>query len=125
MIRCYKNFRIYLGHSDLNALGLVNSYYVNMTDETLVYNHTMTVPAGLKAGDWVDIPLDIAFDYDPGSNVGIYILHDAGSGGIENFVHAEQDAYEYPSRLLGMENQSSSLPGWKADISYSIRLGME
>jgi hypothetical protein len=121
----YGNFRIILGHSDLDALALGGTYEDNMNNEKTVYSGTVTVPSGLKAGDWVDIPLDTAFKCTPGKNLAVYVLHDAGSAGVENFIQGENNATRYPSRLLGTEDQVSHSPGWVVNILPSIRFGLK
>jgi hypothetical protein len=121
----YGNISISIGHSDLDALALGPAYLDNMVGEQTVFTGTVSVPAGLKAGDWVDIPLDTAFTCTPGKNLAIYIRHDAGSAGIENYVQGENDAARYPGRLLGTENQTLHEPGWVADILPSIRFGLK
>ncbi len=121
----YGNISIVIGHSDLDTLALGPSYLDNMNDEKTVFTGTVSVPAGLKAGDWVNIPLDTEFRYTSGKNLAIYVRHDAGASAIENFVQGESNTTRYPGRLLGTENQSLNNPGWVVDILPSIRLGLE
>jgi hypothetical protein len=49
----------------------------NMTDPTTVFTGTLNVPAGLKAGDWVNIPVS-GFTYDPTQNLVVEVAQDAG-----------------------------------------------
>lgn len=121
----YGNITIVMGHSDLATLALGQAYLDNINDEKTVFTGTVEVPDGLKAGDWVDIPLVTPFECTPGKNLAIYVRHDAGASSIENFVQGENDSDKYPGRLLGTENQTLYEPGWVADILPSIRLGLK
>jgi len=72
----YTGFSVVLGHTT-NTL-LSRTLADNLDDRTTVFSGTMSIPAGLKAGDWVEIPVS-GFTYDPGKNLTIQITTDAGT----------------------------------------------
>jgi hypothetical protein len=66
---------ITLGHTTLT--NLTTTPASNIDNPTQVFSGNITIPGGLKAGDWVDIPVS-GFTYDPRNNLILQIL--AGSG---------------------------------------------
>ena len=67
---------VVLGYTANTVLSTV--FADNMTDPTTVFTGTLSVPFGLKAGDWVNIPVS-GFTYDPTRNL---VVEVAQVGGI-------------------------------------------
>jgi len=74
----YPAASVVFGHTTNTVLS--NTFADNMTDPTTVFNGTINFPAGLKAGDWVTIPVS-GFTYDPTQNLVIEVTKDAGTAG--------------------------------------------
>jgi hypothetical protein len=74
----YTNFKVVMSHSDLTT-GLSLTFDDNLNSPVTVHNGTFSIPAGLKAGDWLDIPLTTPFVYDGTSSIVIETVSDAGS----------------------------------------------
>lgn len=81
----YTGFSVVLGHTTNTVLSATLAD--NLDDPTTVFSGTMSVPAGLKAGDWVEIPVS-GFTYDPGKNLTIQITTHGGTTGFGNTFHA-------------------------------------
>jgi hypothetical protein len=74
---------VVLGH---NAnTGLFPIFDLNMADQTTVFTGTLSVPFGLKAGDWVTIPVS-GFTYYPVWNLVIEVVQNAGI--LPNYILA-------------------------------------
>ncbi len=73
----YDNFEVVLGHTTLE--GLTGTLADNLTDATTVYRGTFAIPAGLKAGDWIEIPFSHHFAYDGVRNLVVQIASDQGT----------------------------------------------
>ena len=71
----YPAAEIVLGHTDNTSLDTNMS--LNMDDRKFVFNGTMSIPAGLKAGDWVTFPVS-GFTYDPTKNLVVEVSQDTG-----------------------------------------------
>ncbi len=82
------NYKLYMGHSVKTGLTTTDTYASNMDENATVLNGTLTIPAGLKAGDWVKIPLSSPFAYNSGKNLCILFTTDAGPAGNSVSAHA-------------------------------------
>ncbi len=72
----YPNYEVVMGHTTATALGA--TYAANMTDGTTVFSGSVAVPAGLRRGDWVEIPLSTPFAYNGRDHLVVQIAGDAG-----------------------------------------------
>ena len=72
----YPAATVVLGHTTNTVLS--TTFADNMTDPTTVFTGTLTVPAGLKAGDWVTIPVS-GFTYDPTRNLVVEVSQNGGT----------------------------------------------
>jgi hypothetical protein len=62
------DINLILGHTTLSSLG--PTFSANMeSDLTVVFSGTISIPAGLKAGDWVRVPFSTPFQYDTTKNL--------------------------------------------------------
>lgn len=73
------NYKLYMGHTTKQTLLITDSYASNMNENATVMSGTLTIPAGLQAGDWVKIPLSTPFTYDSTKNLSILFTTDVGS----------------------------------------------
>ena len=87
----YNNFEVVMGHTVLTAL--TATFASNMTGANTVYNGSFPIPAGMKAGDWIEIPLSSGFAYDGTSNLVVQIATDAGSAQNNIFINGSSAAY--------------------------------
>jgi hypothetical protein len=79
----YPAASVVLGHAANSVLSM--TFADNMIDPTSVFTGTINIPAGLKAGDWITIPVS-GFTYDPTQNLVVEVTKDAGTAG--NFILA-------------------------------------
>ena len=90
-----------------------------MTGATMVYNGSVSIPAGMKAGDWIEIPLGTAFAYDGISNLVVQIAADNGS------ASNDLSLYGPSSQFTGYRlawNDRTSATGQLANYLASQRL---
>jgi hypothetical protein len=90
----YNNVVIVMGHTV--ASGLTTTFADNMVDAQTVFSGTLTIPAGMKAGDWFEIPLSTAFAYDGKRNLVVQTASDAGT--FSNAIVAGTASY-YTNRV--------------------------
>lgn len=108
----YPGFSVVLGHTTRTALS--PTLADNLDDPTTVFSGTMSIPGGLKPGDWVEIPVS-GFTYDPGKNLTIQITTDAGandnaiSAGALGISGAAFSSIGSPTADLGMIAESPDL----------------
>ena len=76
----HTDVNLVLGNTSLTSLG-AGSLAANIeSGRTNAFSGTISIPAGLKAGDWVEVP--VSFDYDPTMN--LVVQWDAPSYGTTN-----------------------------------------
>lgn len=63
----YANFTVTLAHTAQTALAATDA--TNVAGGTTVFNATFNIPAGLSAGDWVEIPFSTPFTYNGVDNL--------------------------------------------------------
>jgi hypothetical protein len=104
----HNNYTLRIGHTSKTALDIVDTYASNMDENMTVYSGSFTIPAGLKAGDWVSIPLDSVFSYDPGKNLVIF-FSTLGGAATGNNVYASA-AIRYASSTVVSDLGSDTTP---------------
>jgi hypothetical protein len=92
---------VVLGHNANTALSPI--FDLNMADPTTVFTGTIIVPGGLKAGDWVNIPVS-GFTYYPAWNLVIEVVQNVGV--FPNFILATNDDVPGASGVLTGERSS-------------------
>ena len=85
MAEDYTGFSVVLGHTTNTALSATLAD--NLDDYTNVFSGTMNIPAGLKAGDWVEIPVS-GFTYNPLKNLVVQVTANMGTGNVTNPIFA-------------------------------------
>jgi hypothetical protein len=83
----YSTFTVALGHTTRTTLSA--TYADNMDDRRVVFNGTLSIPASLKAGDWMEILLTTPFAYDSSKNL---TIEASGLGGGVNYILTEDSA---------------------------------
>ncbi len=120
------NYKLYMGHTIKTAFDTADSYASNMDGSALVYSGILEVPAGLKAGDWLTIPLQTSFDYDVTKNLSILFTTDVGSVG-DNSVTASYANPRYVNHSVGRNDNAvdiSGNPTWGYDGIVDLQLGI-
>lgn len=119
------NYRIYMGATVKNILDVFDTYSSNMElNSTLVFDGSFDIPAGLKAGDWLTIPLQTGFTYDPTQNLSVLFMADSASPG-NNPVSGSSDAGMLPAHAVGRNDNAASitgLPEWDYDGVVDLQL---
>jgi len=88
----YDNFSVVLGHATNPALG--STFSTNMTGGgTEVFRGTFTLPAGLKWGDWLEIPLTTPFIYDASKDLVIQLS--SSPGNLHGVSMSDDNALRY------------------------------
>lgn len=110
----YPNFEVVMGHTVKDSL--TTTYASNMTGASVVYSGTFSIPAGMKAGDWIEIPLSTAFAYDGVSNLVVQEATDVGSA--QNDVVCYGASVKYTNyHLYGFDRTSATGGGTNNFIS--------
>ena len=65
----HTDVNLVLGHTTLSALGSASLAANIQSNRTAVFSGTISIPAGLRAGDWVQVALSTPFTYDPTQNL--------------------------------------------------------
>lgn len=65
----HTDVNLVLGHTTLSSLGAVSLAANIESNRTAAFSGTISIPAGLKAGDWITVPLSTSFTYDPTMNL--------------------------------------------------------
>jgi hypothetical protein len=120
------NYKLYMGHTAKTTYLLADTYASNMTENATVMSGTLTVPAGLKTGDWVKIPLSSPFAYDSSKNLSILFTTDI-SPANGNTVSVHGDASQFPSNSVGRNDNSvtsSGTPTWPYDGIIDLKIDL-
>jgi hypothetical protein len=117
----YGSFQVVLGQTTNTTLG-DTSFSANMTGAQTVYSGTYTIPAGLRAGDWMEIPLSTPFAYDGVSNL---VVQTSNLAGVDNQIAAENSATRYPARRAYLSNNTGDDPNASDNILADLRLVMQ
>jgi hypothetical protein len=120
------NYKLYMGHTIKTAFDTADSYASNMDGSALVYSGILEVPSGLKAGDWLTIPLQTSFNYDVTKNLSILFTTDVGSVG-DNTVTASYANPGYVNHSVGRNDNAvdiSGNPTWDYDGIVDLQLGI-
>ncbi len=120
------NYKVYMGHTAKTQYNIADTYASNMDENMPVFNGTLTIPAGLKQGDWVSIPLQTPFTYDPGKNLSILFTSDFGAAG--NAVYEHVDSTRFPLHAgYRVDNavDTGGTPSWIYHGAVNVQLQIE
>lgn len=119
------DYRIYMGVTAKNVLDVFDTYSSNMElNSTLVFDGSFDIPAGLKAGDWLTIPLQTGFTYNPTQNMTVLFMADSASPG-NNPVSGSSDTNTFPTHAVGRNDNAASVTGvpeWDYDGLVDLQL---
>ncbi len=120
------NFKVYMGHTGKAGYSLADSYASNMNENKLVYSGAFTIPAGLEAGDWITIPLQTPFTYDPSKNLSILFTSDNNNSGSTNLnvIASFTDPTRFPAYAVGTDDNAVFAPSWFYPGGVCVRLGI-
>lgn len=99
----YTNYKVVLGHTLNTALS--STFASNMDDAQVVFTGTISIPP-TKAGDWIEIPLQTPFSYDPAKNLTVQTSSLGGTA--ENDVRAETDPARYTFHIYAAGGSGTS-----------------
>ncbi len=119
----YANYRITIGHSNNNQLETTAAN--NFISQLNALNGTVSVPAGLVKGDWIEIQLTTYFSYDGKSNLAVWLGTTAasGSGAINGCTYsAASSASRYPGQTADAVPGSETImpQNYKLDMRFKI-----
>lgn len=121
------DYKIYMGNTSKTTFNTGDSYSSNMeVNQTLVFNGSFDIPAGLKAGDWVTIPLQTDFVYDATQNMSILFMADSASPG-NNWVSGSNSAASFPNHAVGRDDNLADInqnPDWFFNGIVDVRLNI-
>lgn len=121
------NYKIYMGNTIKTQYSLADTYSSNMElNQTLVFSGSFDIPAGLKAGDWITIPLQTNFVYDATKNMSILFMADSASPG-NNDVSASSDASWFLTHLIGRNDNTVDItgtPAWGISAILDVQLNI-
>ena len=120
----YNSFAVVLGHSALIPPELGWIFSTNMVDAQTVFSGTFTVPAGLKIGDWIEIPLSTPFAYDGKRDLVVQVS--SLQGAAENRIKMSLDPTRYKSRraMTAASNTTDTVSSVMDDLA-DLRLIMQ
>ena len=123
-VRNYSNYKVIIGHSDLNALQAdpASGNYVSRTE---ALSGSFSVDAGLMTGDWIEIPLTVPFAYDGKSNLAVWLGTTAASGAASITackMSSVDDTRYYTHTGVGKPGDSAltTLTNNKLDMKFTI-----
>jgi len=120
------NYKIYMGATAKTVFAMSDTWAGDMSGGgTLVYSGTIGVPGTLKAGDWLTIPLQTPFTYDPTQRLAIYFGTDQATAATAN-VMTHGSATQFPNQMMGggTNGPLTGTPSWLANGSLDVRLGI-
>jgi hypothetical protein len=114
-----------LGHTTLSSLGGTSFSFNIESDLTNAFSDTISIPAGLKAGDWVSIPLSTSFNYDATKN--LVVQWDAPSYGTINpgRGHTEFSGRYADNVVVNLGDRTSDVPGFADDFVLDMSLTID
>jgi hypothetical protein len=118
----YNSFNVVLGHTTSTSLGS-GTFSGNMADAQTVFSGTFTVPAGLAAGDWIEIPLSTSFAYDGTRNLVVQLSSLAGTQDNNIIVSLDNTLY-LKRRNYADDNTTDGVAGTENYLA-DLRLFMQ
>ncbi|HEY8370068.1 MAG TPA: hypothetical protein VIM86_12225 [Thermodesulfobacteriota bacterium] len=110
-----------MGHTTATALD--TEFAANMVDATLVFSGSVTVPGGLRRGDWIEVPLSTPFRYNGKDNLVVQFAGEAGTVNNRCILH-NLSPERYANRRLTGDSQtatSGALFSGLADMRFFVR----
>ncbi|MFZ1614035.1 MAG: hypothetical protein WAT51_07680 [Holophaga sp.] len=115
----YDNFSVVLGHAANTMLS--STFSTNMTGGgTEVFRGTFTLPAGLKWGDWLEIPLTTPFTYD--ANKDLVIQLSSAPGNLHGVSMSDDNALRYYHGHAGSADSTTNTVTTLSNNITDVRL---
>lgn len=95
----HADVNLVLGHTSLETLGTASLAANIESNRTAAFSGTISIPAGLKAGDWVTVPLTTPFTYDPTRN--LIVQWDAPAFATFNWGVGNSTSAQYVGHVEG------------------------
>ncbi len=118
----YANYQVMIGHSSVDSL--VATSASNFVSQAIAANGAVSVPAGLLAGDWIELPLSTPFAYDGKSNLAIWMGTTAASGaaGTHSCLVSTVNTPRYPGQMAqGAPGAATVFP---QDFKFDMKLNI-
>ncbi len=120
----YSNYTVKIGHTSKTQLSGSDTYASNMDENMTVHSGSFSIPAGLKAGDWITVPLSTPFTYNPEKNLAVLFSSSVGASN-GNDVRWASSATRYPLRVVGDGAGGAATPSWTDNGILEIRFHMQ
>ncbi len=120
----YGNYTVKIGHTSKTQLSGSDTYASNMDENMTVHSGSFSIPAGLKAGDWITVPLSTPFTYNPAKNLAVLFSSSVGASAGNN-VRWASSATQYPLRVVGDGAGGAATPSWTDNGILEIRFHMQ
>ncbi len=120
----HTDVNLVLGHTTLSALGGASLAANIESNRTAAFSGTISIPAGLKAGDWVKVPLTMPFTYDPTKN--LVVQWDAPVFATLNWARGSSDSAQYAGHVQGnigdrTSDVSNAAGNFVLDMSLTVK----
>lgn len=120
----FEDINVVLGHTSLSALGTTFSDNIQ-SDYTVAFSGTLSLPAALKVGDWLEIPFSTPFTYDPTKNLVIQ-WDGPGTSSTLNSIGHTLNSGRYPGHgNANVGDRSSATATNIYDLTFDLRLIIE
>ena len=94
---------------------------LNIVDSTNVFSGTITIPAGLKEGDWITFPVS-GFTYDATKNLVLEVAPNASDTGVSTVISTTNDTVPVGGLRYGNKGADTTIgssPG-QADLRITL-----
>lgn len=118
----YDSLTVVLGHTTSTTVSST-TFSSSMADAQTVFSGTFTVPAGLGAGDWIEIPLSTPFAYDGKRNLVVQMSSLKGSA--TNALVLTQDNTLYLNRRNYADDNTTDTVAGTDNFLGDLRLFMQ
>jgi hypothetical protein len=118
----YANFKVVMGYA--TAATLSGTAATDFVSQNTVFDGTVTVPAGLSAGDWIDIPLTTPFAYDGKSNLIVWMGNNGTASGTPVANGCRSDSAARYTGGFGYSTAGVGSPTYHVDYGMTTDIRM-
>jgi len=117
----HTDVHLVLGHTTLGQLGGASLMANIESDRTNAFTGTISIPAGLKAGDWVEVP--VSFNYNPAKN--LVVQWDKPAYATGNTTYGNSTSARYTNHTMGnLADRTSDVGANPGDFIIDLSLGL-
>jgi len=120
----HPDLNLVLGNTTLASLAGTSLAGNIESGRTAAFSGTLSIPAGLKAGDWVTVPLTTPFNYDATKNLVVQWDGPPNLSGIVSIGHTENSG-RYTGHVQANLSDRTSDTGNSYDLIYDISLTLD